>query len=168
MQIVISNIERISQGTRNYIIVHYNTNGKAEKKNVMPNNPTYQTFSTSKVGDTFEVQLGKNDKGFWEFKEATKAGEASNTAGSAGQSKTTSTSPSPRSTYETPEERAARQIYIIRQSSLSTAVNILMSGNKTVGLSDVLKTAKVLENYVVSKEEESFFDDMVEDIPTIE
>lgn len=166
MQIVISNIERVSQGTRNYIIVHYNTNGKAEKKNVMPNNPTYQTFSTSKVGDTFEVQLGKNDKGFWEFKEATKASENSGSTNSAGPSKTAS--PSPRSTYETPEERAARQIYIIRQSSLSTAVNILSAGNKAVGLSDVLKTAKVLENYVVAKDEESFFDDLVEDIPTIE
>lgn len=163
MQIVISNIERVSQGTRNYLIVNYTTNGKAEKKNVMPNNPTFQTFSQSKQGDVFEVQLGKNDKGFWEFKEATKS-EGGATASKA------AASPSPRSTYETPEERAARQVYIIRQSSLATAVNILSVGAKAVGVSDVLQTAKVLEDYVMGKSGDpvEYFDNLAEDIPTIE
>jgi len=70
------------------------------------------------------------------------------------------------SNYETKEERAARQVYIIRQSSLSTAVDLLGTGAK---VSDVIATAKEFEAYVFAKEanptKEVNFDDLEDDIP---
>lgn len=146
MQITITNVNVEDKGKYRQAIVEYTTaEGKAEKKNVMSfkDKTLYATLSSAKQGETYDVTLGKNDKGYWEFTKAEKAN------GSA--SKATA-SPTPKSTYETPEERAARQIYIIRQSSLSTAVSILSVGAKGVKVNDVLATAKQLENYVLGKE----------------
>jgi hypothetical protein len=56
---------------------------------------------------------------------------------------------SPRSTYETPEERAQRQILIVRQSSLSSAVALLTTGAKTAPSAQaVVDVAKEFEAYV--------------------
>ena len=49
---------------------------------------------------------------------------------------------------ETKEERAARQVYIIRQSSLSTAVELLGQGKS---VDEVIKVAKQFETYVFDK-----------------
>ena len=59
------------------------------------------------------------------------------------------------SNYETAEERARRQVYIIRQSSLGTAVELLGSG---ASVADVINTAKQFEAYVFSKEAEGEVD----------
>ena len=70
------------------------------------------------------------------------------------------------SNYETKEERAARQVYIIRQSSLSTAVELLGQGKS---VADVIATAKQFEAYVFGSEanptQEVNFDDLEDDIP---
>jgi hypothetical protein len=165
MQITINNVDVQNKGKYQLAVVEYNTaDGKTEKKNVVSftNKALYSTLSTAKQGDVFDVKLGKNDKGYWEFQEATKS------QGGAQASYGSKASTSPKSTYETPEERAARQVYIIRQSSLSTAAAILTVGAKSVQVDDVIKTAKQLEAYVFGKTDESFFEDMPEDIPTIE
>jgi hypothetical protein len=167
MQITINNVDVQNKGKYQLAVVEYNTaDGKTEKKNVVSftNKALYSTLSTAKQGDVFDVKLGKNDKGYWEFQEATKSQGGSGFS-SSGSGKA---SASPKSTYETPEERAARQVYIIRQSSLSTAAAILTVGAKSVQVDDVIKTAKQLEAYVFGKADESFFEDMPEDIPTIE
>ena len=59
------------------------------------------------------------------------------------------------SNYETKEERAARQVYIIRQSSLATAVDLLGQGAST---DTVIETAKVFEAYVLGNP--GSFDDL--------
>ena len=54
------------------------------------------------------------------------------------------------SNYETKEERAARQVLIVKQSSLSTAVSALAVGAKsTPSAADVIAYAKQLEQYVM-------------------
>lgn len=56
---------------------------------------------------------------------------------------------SPKSTYETPEERAKKQVYIVRQSSLSAAINLLAAnGGKKNSVEEVIQTAKQFESYV--------------------
>jgi hypothetical protein len=150
MQITINNVDVQDKGKYKIAVVEYlNQEGKQEKKNVVSfgNKTLYATLSVASKGDVFDVKLNKNDKGYWEFTEATK----SQGGGSSNQSKA-SASPAPKSNYETPEERAARQVYIIRQSSLSTAVNLLSVGAKGVKVDDVLATAKLLEAYVFGKE----------------
>lgn len=61
------------------------------------------------------------------------------------------------STYETPEERAKKQVYIVRQSSITAALSYFTL-NKTAKASteDILAIAKQFERYVfASTEEES-------------
>lgn len=171
MQITISNVDVQDKGKYQQAVVNYTTKeGKAEKKNVMSfkNKALYSILSTAQTGEVYDVQLGKNEQGYWEFTSAAKSegGSSQNQGGKA------AASPAPRSTYETPEERAARQVYIIRQSSLSTALGILSVGAKAVKVSDVLATAKVLEDYVFGKASNptslSEFVDDTFDVPTIE
>lgn len=56
------------------------------------------------------------------------------------------------STYETPEERAKKQVYIVRQSSLSNALTALAIGAKTPPKPDeVIELARKYEDYVFGK-----------------
>jgi len=96
-----------------------------------------QTISIDKVkdGDFWKV----NSILPWE-----KTENAAPTYTSAGTAKPTT---SPKSTYETPEERAKKQVYIVRQSSITAAIGV---GKKNVA--DVIATAKEFEAYVFSDE----------------
>lgn len=61
---------------------------------------------------------------------------------------------SPKSTYETSEERALKQIYIVRQSSLSAAIALVnATGDKKATPQSIITQAKVFENYVFDKEQ---------------
>jgi len=100
------------------------------------------------------VKTVKNDKtGYWDW--VGLEGEAVATSKeSATPTRVTG------SNYETKEERAARQVYIIRQSSLATAVDLLGQGAST---DTVIETAKVFEAYVLGNP--GSFDDLADDIP---
>jgi hypothetical protein len=59
-----------------------------------------------------------------------------------------------RSNYETPEERAQKQVYIVRQSSLTAALKLaelgLSTGNQAFFTEeDIITSAKVFERYVL-------------------
>jgi hypothetical protein len=70
---------------------------------------------------------------------------------SAGRGKVTG------SNYETAEERAKRQVYIVRQSSLGAAIELFkVAGNTAVQARDVIEMAKVFEAYVFEKSEIPF------------
>lgn len=57
--------------------------------------------------------------------------------------------PSPKSNYETAEEREYRQLRIVRQSSLSNAVALLtLRGDKKVDEVEVIRIAEVFVDYV--------------------
>ena len=60
--------------------------------------------------------------------------------------------PSPKSTYETPEERAARQRLIVRQSCLSNAVETLKVDKKGVDPTEALKLAERYVGWVFGEE----------------
>jgi hypothetical protein len=122
--------------------------GKVEGKKVMSFGATKKAFeilATASAGETYEVEVVKNDKGYNDWVSMAKA-----TAGAPTAPTTASkTNPAPRSTYETPEERAQRQILIVRQSSLSSAVALLTTGAKAApSVDSVLDVAKSFENYV--------------------
>lgn len=71
---------------------------------------------------------------------------------------------SPKSTYETPEERAARQVYIVRQSSIGHALTYLSANKKDYSVTDILKLAKTFETHVFNlnqvEEKEEFKSDL--------
>jgi hypothetical protein len=137
--------------------------GKIEGKKVMSFGATEGAFKTlvdGAVGVTFDVEYvqtqGKDGKTYNNWVKMTKATGAAQSAGdavpAAMSQKGAMVGGSTRSTYETPEERAIKQVYIVRQSSLATAERLLSVGAKTpVKVEDVLAMAQKLEEYVFGK-----------------
>jgi len=125
--------------------------GKVESKKVMSFGAGASAFNTLKdaqAGSQWEVTVVKNAQGYNDWTAVVAAtGVAAPAAAPAGLS-TGKAQLGPKSTYETPEERAQRQILIVRQSSVSAAVSTLSVGAKAVKPADVIAVAKEYEAYV--------------------
>ena len=141
-------LEKSPKGYTATNISYKTEDGKVKSMKVLPfsepQKAVAEAFASAASGDVYDVQLAKNDRGYWEFAAATKTGakeSAPAAKGSTGASK---------GGWETPEERAARQVMIVRQSSVSSAVNYASQlPNPTV--ERVIEVAKQFEAYVLSQ-----------------
>ena len=129
-------------------VTYKNDQGQVANKKLMSfSNPSvFNHIKGLAKGDSLNVQTEKDANGYWQW-----TGIGGDNA-VATETKQATPAPGGRvtgSNYETKEERAARQVYIIRQSSLSTAVELLGQGKS---VADVIATAKEFEAYVFSKE----------------
>jgi hypothetical protein len=132
----------------------------------------FKALAGANSGDVFEVEVVKNASGFNDWVSVKKSDGTSTapTASSNGRSAAPA-QPVTRSTYETPEERAKKQIYIVRQSSISNAIDALSVGAKTApAVQDILTTAAQFEEYVFGNSndvgEDGFKDlDNMDDVP---
>lgn len=149
-------------------ITYKGSDGKVSAKKLMSfSNPSvWKAASSWTKGDTVEVITEKDDAGYWQWTGIGSAGAASQSsaapAASAGATRVTG------SNYETKEERAARQVLIVRQSSLSVAVQALLAGAKAPpNANDIINLAKDLEAYVFAEEvkETPELNDLEDDIP---
>jgi len=142
--------------------------GKIEGKKIMSftNKDVFSTLSKATTGNVFDVTTEKVGE-YWQWIEVNAASGGS-AVSDAPQAKSFS-SPTPKSTYETPEERAKRQILIVRQSSLAQAVEILSvnPGKDKLQLGDVLQMADKLVDWVLNetKPVSMSIEDMEDDIP---
>ena len=134
-------------------------NGKIQEQamhaNVLKFNPSIKAvLPTLNPGD--DIVVVKEKKGdYWNvvgIKRAD-ANSVTNDSPSIGSaSKPNQTVPA-KGNWETPEERAMRQVLIVRQSSLSSAVSCLTVGAKTPPKAgDVINLAKEFEAYVFGKQ----------------
>lgn len=156
--------------------------GKVEGKKIMPfggNANAFAALKNAAQGSIFDIQVVKNDQGYNDWVSVTPSeGNApqtpapSNTPASVYSGNAVKAAPARTSTYETPEERAAKQVYIVRQSSISSAVAALSVGSKSaLKASDVIDFARELESFVFngpvkgSVQDESGFDNMTDDVP---
>lgn len=169
MQVRINNVnvEWVEQGRgKKYgkAAVDYTYNGEARKQNVMSfSNPDVFKKVQELTGQTVEVEVGKNEKGYSEWRSITAAGSAAASTTPAGQPSATRVSGS---NYETKEERAARQVLIVKQSSLSAAIGTLTPGSKSaLDPKAVLELAQTFTDWVFEKPADSGFNDMTDDIP---
>lgn len=155
-QITVLKIDREKQ-PKGYVktIVSYKTDdGKTKGMTILPFKEQEQVaaaFATAQPGDVFNVSFRKNDRDFWEFAPVpTKLGETKQATMGATSGGTT------RSNWETPEERAQRQLYIIRQSSLERAIQFFdLTKNNKASPSDVTDMAALFEQFVVNGKEQS-------------
>jgi hypothetical protein len=151
--------------------------GKVSSKKIMSftDKKVFDTLAIAKPTAVFDVSMAKNDKGYWDWKEV-KRGEIPATnvdSRSTMATVSSATSTTTRNGWETPEERAKKQVYIIRQSSLSTAVQILAAGRKgEIKIEEVLSVASQLEDFVFGTKTDSVvakdvgsIEDLEEDIP---
>ena len=147
--------KKTGKGTYGQLTVTFkNDEGKVESKKLFDWSTPEETFlklKLSKKGDTFAITREKNDKGFWDWKEiATQTAPVAKAAGTAAYTK-----PS----YETADERAARQVLIVRQSSLGHALTY-HTGKESSEV-DVLKTAQAFADWV----HQNRVQDMDDDVP---
>lgn len=117
-----------------------NSEGKLEAKTLMDwaSKEIWPSIVAAKKGDTFSIERTKNDKGYWDW-----VGIARQEMPVAPSNPTKAPA---KPTYETPEERAHRQVLIVRQSSVSNAVALLGPKAK---VEEVLKVADTFYNYVM-------------------
>ena len=104
----------------------------------------FNTLKTASQGDTYDITTEKDKNGYWQWIAAVKA-EGAATSGARPQPASQVQS---RGSYETAEERAARQRLIVRQSSLSAAVATLTVGSKSLNPEDVLLLAEKYNDWV--------------------
>ena len=168
MNVVIKNVDVqwTGAGAKKYgkAMVEYTYNGEARKQQIMSfANPDVFKKVQEMVGQTVDVEVGKNDKGYNEWRSIV---SAQNSTGNTANPVSAPTRVSG-SNYETKEERAARQVLIVKQSSLSAAVATLTPGSKaSLDRNDVIELAQFYADWVFSKEnDESGFDTMTNDIP---
>lgn len=131
-----------NKGKYSMAVVHYDQDGQSKEKKLMSFTfpDVYKTLVNANVGDAYDIKAEKDGK-FWNWVQATLVGGAGTPATTTGGSTTTTT----RGGWETPEERAIKQVYIIRQSCLSTAATLLAGKGKAA---DVVEVAKQFEAYV--------------------
>lgn len=131
-------------------VTYKGENGQVGNKKLMSfSNPAvFNHIKNLQKGSSVNVTTVKDANGYWQWTgiegEGAASAEAKPTGGTVG-----TTNRVTGSNYETKEERAARQILIVRQSSLSSAVELLGPG-KTV--EEVLKVARQFEDYVFAKD----------------
>lgn len=119
---------------------------KVETKKIMSFNhkDVFNTLKSAQAGDVYTVSRAKNDKGFWDWTSIA-AGDAA-PAAVAGSSGVTTTPA--KSSFETADERAKKQVYIVRQSSISAAIATLKTDKKNPTVEEVINVAREFEAYV--------------------
>lgn len=151
-------------------VTYKGSDGKVSSKKLMSfSNPSvFKAASSWNKGDVVDVVTQKDDAGYWQW-----TGIGTGASTSAPTTSAPQTSLPTRvtgSNYETKEERAARQVLIVRQSSLSVAASALAVGAKSAPTAEaIIELAKKLETYVFEEEKEvkpiPEISDIEDDIP---
>ena len=147
------------KGTR---ISYRDADGALKEKGIHTNalkyNPTLKKqLEGIKGGDDITMVMEKEGE-YWNLKEVHKGTvePVPNAApGNAGTRSGNTANVSPKSTYETPEERARRQVLIVRQSSVSSAIAYAATLKSHTPFNEVLKMAEQINAFVFQSE----FDD---------
>jgi len=131
------------EGQWQKIDIEYVRDGKSQKKTLVAiadsKEVVRKLVQEFNEGDNIEVTLKKSEKGdFWNWTDV---------APVVGQQATTKSSTQVKGGWETPEERARKQVYIVRQSSIANALEF-HKNNAKVTHKDILATAAIFEEYV--------------------
>jgi len=144
--------------------------GKVESKKLFDfgvQADTFKSLVVARPSDVYEVDVVKNQAGYNDWVKVTKGSSVPTAGSSPAQSATSATATATtKGGWETPDERAKKQIYIVRQSSLSNAVATLTVGRKSeVKAEDVIELAKRYEAFVFGDDPSSV---VSKDVGTIE
>lgn len=129
---------------------------KTESKKIMPfgSKEVFNTLKVAENGDVFTLLREKDNDGYWQWvgiAAGDVAIEQTTTQASSGGAAAPAKAATPqaaKSTFETPEERAKKQVYIVRQSSISAAIDTLKTDKKAPSKEEVVELAKYYESYV--------------------
>lgn len=155
MQFKISEVtvETINKGNRPYSIANvvYTFNGQARSHKVLSfSNP--QVFDIVKglsPGTLVEVDVTKNAQGYNQWAKVEIAGELPVTKAAA----PAATNVQVKSNYETADERAKKQLMIVRQSSISNAIARAAQLENPAGV-DIISLARDYVDFVYGNDEQ--------------
>lgn len=160
------------KGTYGKLTVAYrDEKGKLSEKTILSftNPAVFKEFERAEAGKEINVKSEKVGD-YWNWTAILAEGETSSPQQAPATSNTATRVTG--SNYETKEERALKQRYIVKQSSLSAAVSILTVGAKTPPEVDaVIALADKFVDYVFSDDSKEInisspkFDDFQDDIP---
>ena len=130
--------------------------GKTESKKVMPfgAKEVFDTLKKSKSGETYTLLREKDNAGYWQWVGIVEGDTVieDNTPTQAQSAAAPAKAVPAKSTFETPEERAKKQVYIIRQSSLSAAIDTLKTDKKNPTKEEVVGLATYYVDYVLGND----------------
>jgi len=151
-----------------YTNLSYQNKLESKKLPNFKNPEVFNTLVKAVDGDVFDVDQVKDGQ-YWQWERIRKGVEGAATTqeeGSGFPTGSTKAVSSPKSTYETPEERAKKQVYIVRQSCLSNAIGTLAIGAKSAPESKaVIILAQEYEKFVFGRDAMKALLDMPDDLP---
>lgn len=119
----------------------FESDGKTQERKMFSfNSDSYKALKDAKPDQVYEVKLEKDKNGYWQW---------ASVAEVTGSAAAASTGTSRASTFETPEERARRQVLIVRQNALTNAVAVLARGDGAVAIPEVVALAGEFEQWVL-------------------
>lgn len=137
--------------------INYTRDGKAQTRNLVGIGETKDVINvlkSAKSGDLFEVDL-KKDGEYWNWVGA-RASTGTTSTGSGLRGKSTQGE----SRFETAEERHARQHYIVRQSSISSALEYYKLVEQKPPVEEVLGLAALFEKFVFGEMSDTEVEDV--------
>lgn len=149
------NVEHVVKGKSRYskATVAYSYNGEARTQNIMSfSNPDVFAKVQEKVGQEVEVTVTKNDAGYNQWSALGEVGSAPAAAANTATAGTGGATRVSGSNYETSAERAARQVYIIKQSSLGHAIELIVANKEKATPEDIVKTAQFFVDWVMGND----------------
>lgn len=166
MQITVKsvNVEWIAKGKTKYgkAVVSYVRDGKDNTQTLVSfkNPDVFKTLSEASEGSVYEITLTKEGD-YWQWSKAVPADNASTKAQGSAQAPAATGGRVTGSNYETKEEREKKQVYIVKQSSLSAAISTLSHGTDVpLDPSNVIALARQYTEFVF----ESFDKDAEQDL----
>jgi len=149
MLIKILSVANEDKGKYNQLTVQFRHLGTgqvmATKLMSFTNPDVFSTMKKAEVDSVWDVHSEKNEKDFWEWKNVS----PSTDAGESEQASKSKRAPAIKANsagrdFESKDERALRQVLIVRQSSITAALQL----PHPKGLDDVLATAAKIETWV--------------------
>ncbi len=146
--------------TMDYLEVAFKKDGKVEGKKLFTafNKEVCNSLQTAQLGQTFTITAEKEGD-FWQWKAATQSSSGSASGSSSASqshfsSGTAKESPV-KGQWETREERALRQVMIVKQSSLANAIATLKTDKAAANADEVLALAQRYTDWVLGLEEDT-------------
>lgn len=156
IKIVEVNTEEVRNGRNKYdkASVVYSFNGQNRTQNLMSfSNPgVFAKVKDLKPGDEVNVEVTKNDKGYNTWASVDKIDASASPPASATSGARTNVS-----TYETAEERKIRQLLIVKQSSITNAINYIkeLNNEEPASVEYVLSIAQKFVDFVYGTDDQS-------------
>lgn len=152
--VVTTKTSKAGKPYQNAEVVYKNLeNGKVMNKNITQySKEVFDTLTEASPGQMFDVDNKKDDNGYYQWTSLTRLhGEvAVPTSGNVPTAAPAST-PVSKGTWETPEERALKQVYIIKQSSLTAALKMAELNKEKPTVPGIIQLAQELTDWVLGK-----------------